>query len=208
METAALVISVFAVLLSVVVAGWAIYLQWCMFKATTDQLNLIGKENASLGERIAMSLGQLHETTTTTRSRLDSTMGQLVSGLLGRVGASVEEPPVVDDVQLDRKAWAVDRAMWILQEFPESRAIVEYFEAGVRPSAAVESDLAALAPKDEEAKDWDAFVMVVLGLLRTLDLLRLDGDSLSLTVEGRQLAERLREVAGERESSAAAKDTS
>jgi len=208
MDVAALVISIFAILLSVIVAGWAIYLQWSMFKATTDQLVAIGKENASLGQRIARSLGRLQETATTTRSRLDTTLDQLVSGLLGRAAPSAEEPSAVDDVQLDRKAWAVGQAMWLLQDFSEGRAILEYFEAGVRPSAAVESDLAALAPKDEDPGDWEAFVLIVLGILRVLDLLRLDGDSFSLTVEGRQLAERLREVAGERESSAAAKDTS
>lgn len=197
METAALVISIFAVLLSLVVAGFAIGLQWMMFNATTRQLNLIGKENASLGERIAASLGQLHETTTITRSRLDATMDQLVSGLLtgGAIpaeGAGAPTQRVVPD--LDR--WRIDQAAEILRAFRAAPAMMEYLATDARDARTIGAQLLDLAPQTDDALMWKIDVPAVINILLALELVALDADKMlvSLTPQGKQLAARLSEA--------------
>ena len=67
MDEAALIIAIVALVLSVIVTGFGMALQWFMFRASTDQLTNIGKESAGISERIARSLGEIHETTATTR---------------------------------------------------------------------------------------------------------------------------------------------
>ena len=198
MDVAALVISIFAVLLSLIVAGFAIGLQWRMFSATSQQLNLIGKENASLGERIAMSLGQLHESATTTRSRLDATMEQLVSGLLARVAPSSDaagaEPK---EIQGDPQGWRIQQAALVLEDIPGARDILEYLAGGPRDARTAGTELMDLGPQagwDKAGWEWQA--TTVVGVLKALDMLGYDEDKdvVSLTVEGRQVATRLSEA--------------
>lgn len=197
METAALVISVFAVLLSVIVAGWAVYLQWSMFKATTDQLNLIGKENASLGERIAASLGQLHETTTSTRNTLDAMIGQLVSGLLrgGAIPAEGARAPT-ERVLPNLNRLSIDQAAKVLGALRAAPAVLEYLAADARDYRTLGTQLLDLAPQTEDAWTWKMNIPAVVDILLALDLVAADADkgTVSLTPEGRQIAERLREA--------------
>lgn len=197
METAALVISVFAVLLSVVVAGWAIYLQWSMFKASTDQLNLMGKENARLGQTIATSLGQLHETATTTRSRLDTTLDQLISGLLGRGAPGLggpAEPP--EKLHAELQAWRVEQAVTILRDFPTARAVLQSLGGGAREVPSVIAELRGLRPKTEPEDEWVVDVAGMVSVLRALDLLAIDADkdTVCLTAEASEVAARLSEA--------------
>jgi hypothetical protein len=197
MDTAALVISIFAVLLSLIVAGFAIGLQWRMFNATSQQLNLIGKENASLGERIATSLGQLHETATTTRRRLDTALDQLVSGLLGRVAPSAEAPAgVAGESRGDLDAWVVERGARLLQRFRAAPALLEYLGGGAPTNAdTAVQQLLQLRPEDRDEGDWEMDLGAVITVLEALDVVRVDPekDEVSLTAQGRQIAARLSE---------------
>jgi len=196
METAALVISVFAVLLSVVVAGWAIYLQWSMFKASTDQLNLIGRENARLGQTIATSLGELHETTTTTRSTLDLTMGQLVSGLLERGGRSPKPAGAeAEEIQRDWDGWRVEQAVRVFRSFRAAPRVLEYLAGGARDADDLGTQLVGLRPEGEPQNPWMWDIAAIIGVFNTLDLLALDREKsvVTLTVQGRQVAARLSE---------------
>jgi len=195
MDVAAVVISIFAVLLSLIVAGFAIGLQWRMFNATSEQLNLIGKENASLGERIATSLGQLHETATTTRSRLDATLEQLVSGLLGRVAPSAEaRAGVGDEARGDLDAWVVEQGADVLQRFGAAPAVLEYLARGALIDAnAAARQLIELKPEGTDKRKWDMDLAGVMAVVEALGLLRLDPEKgvVTLTAPGKQLAARL-----------------
>lgn len=198
METAALVISIFAILLSVIVAGWAIYLQWSMFKATTDQLVAIGKENASLGQRIARSLGRLQETAATTRSRLDATMEQLVSGLLGRAAPALggpAEPP--EKLHAELQAWRVEQAVRVFRGLRAAPRVLEYLAGGARDSNDLGTQLVELRPEGEDEDPWMWDIAAIIGVFNALDLLAVDGEKgvVSLTAPGRQVAARLSEGA-------------
>ena len=189
MDTAALVISILAVLLSVIVAGWAIYLQWCMFKASTDQLNLIGKENASLGERIATSLGQLHETAITTRSRLDAMMGQLVSGLLARASPSPEPAGAeTREIQRDPAGWRLQRAAAVLRGRPAARVVVEYLASRPRDWRDLGAELFDLRPDARDQQDprdairWALEVVAAVLVLDALELLARDPEANTVTL--------------------------
>jgi len=193
MDVAALVISIFAILLSVIVAGWAIYLQWCMFKATTDQLNLIGKENASLGERIAMSLGQLHETATTTRGRLDTAMDQLVSGLLGR-GAPAAEGAAAEPEQIggSSDAWRVEQAVRVFRPLRAAPRVLEYLAGGARDADDLATQLVGLRPEGEPENPWMWDIAAIIAVSNGLDLVDVDRDkrTVTLTACGTQVAAR------------------
>ena len=197
MDVAALIISIFAVLLSLIVAGFAIGLQWLMYNATTRQLSLIGKESASLAERIAKSLGELHETATSTRSRLDATLDQLVSGLLGR-----PTPPGEEDggekqaTQGDWGAWRVERAVKTLGPFAAAPALLQYLSAAPRHVGTLRGDLLNLMPDGGNKEIWRADVLAVLAALMALGFL-LQGPeegTVSLAPAARQIAPRLAEA--------------
>jgi hypothetical protein len=204
MDAAALVISIFAVLLSLIVAGFAIGLQWRMFNATSQQLNLIGKENASLGERIAMSLGQLHETATSTKSRLDTTMGQLVSGLLERVAPW---PQAVGaerrQIQRDPGGWRLQRAAAVLRGRPVARVVVGYLASSPRDWRDLGAQLFDLRPQADEQQDpgeairWGLEVVAAVLVLDALELLARDPEANTVTLapEGTDLGRLLAEGA-------------
>ena len=202
MDTAALVISIFAVLLSVIVAGWAIYLQWCMFRATTDQLTAIGKENASLGERIAMSLGQVHETTSATSSRLDGIMGQVVSGLLERVPPSLEPAGAeTRGIRRDPTGWRLQRAAAVLRGRPGARVVVGYLASSPRDWRDLGAQLFELRPDARDQQDpgeairWGLEVVAAVRVLDALELLARDEEANTVTLapEGRDLGRLLAE---------------
>jgi len=187
METAALVISIFAVLLSLIVAGWAIYLQWSMFKATTGQLAAIGKENASLGERKAMSLGQLHETATSTRGSIESTIMPLVSMLRKTPDEQPAAPAATADQQAAVRAWRVRRAIGSLTLLRGTPLFLELLGPGEPPR-----DVKAFL---EEFKarggDWDDGVLVS-GVALALGLFRDDVEEMLPNDLGREVREVLR----------------
>ena len=197
MDVAALVISIVAVLLSVIVAGWAIYLQWCMFRATTDQLTAIGKENASLVERMAMSLGQIHEVATGTRSSLDATVSQLVSGLLERLGQPAEAAGTGSGrTHRDVEEWRVGQAASVLCGLRGASAIVGHLAGGARDVDTLGTELVSLLP-DTEPGDAKFSVTATIAVLKALDLLDVgvDNRTVSLTAAGRQVAARLAKAA-------------
>ena len=197
MDVAALVISIFAVLLSLIVAGFAIGLQWRMFNATSQQLNLIGKENASLGERIAASLGQLHETASITRSRLDATLDQLVSGLLGRAAPSAEGAGAeVRRLQPDPVGWRIEQAAMVFELAPAAPAVLEYLAGDGRDTGTLATQLFELRPESWDKQRWEKDVVVVASVLVALDLLDIDAgkNTVSLRPEAKQIAARLSEA--------------
>jgi hypothetical protein len=204
MDVAALVISILAVLLSVIVAGWAIYLQWCMFKATTDQLNLIGRESARLGESLSRLLGQIHEATTTTRGSIESTFLPLVSLLKGvheeRPGASGKAlAGAAEEVRRESDAWRVERAVATLSPIVAAPAVLQYLSAGPRQVATLAGELFNLMPDGGNKENWRSDVMGVLAALMALEFLvgGPEGETVSLAPAARQIAPRLAEAKGD-----------
>jgi hypothetical protein len=191
MDVAALVISVFAILLSVIVAGWAIYLQWCMFKATTDQLTAIGKENASLAERIAKSLGQLHEAATSTKGSLDRTIDRLLSAVVARPTLGSAAAPA--DEQLDQGQWRIQRAKEFFGEDRAACGILRYLTPDGRERAEFTAYLTGPDFPREDAAQWIMDVGTTFVALAALDLIDLDAgrDRVVLTDVGREVARAL-----------------
>lgn len=198
METAALVISIFAVLLSVVVAGWAIQLQWSMFKASSHQLNLIGRESARLGQRLSRSLGQIQEATTTIKSSLDTTVGHLLSGSArpvpasqGAVGAAAEE------TEREMERWRVEEAVRVFRGLRAAPRVLEYLAGGARDRDDLGTQLVELRPEGEDQDPWMWDIAAIIGVSNALDLLAVDPDKgvVTLSAPGRQVAARLSEGA-------------
>jgi hypothetical protein len=206
MDVAALVISIFAVLLSVIVAGWSVRLQLLMFRATTDQLMAIGKENASLAERIAKSLGQLHEAATSTRSSLDKTIDQLLSAVLSRSTAPASSEAggaEVGESQPGPEERRVQRAVMFLRTYRSAPVILGELAGGfidVRTLGTERARLRAETGDDEDIEGvihWAMDVAAVLAVLHALDLLAFGPGrrTVTLTAEGKQLAALLLEAA-------------
>ena len=119
MDVAALIVSVVAVFLSVIVAGFAMGLQWLMFRASTDQLTSIGKENAALVANVATSLGKIQQTTTITQDtvsrQLEQVTGRLLDGVLADQARSIPEDGTGDargqPVERSEMEWQIERTI-------------------------------------------------------------------------------------------------
>jgi hypothetical protein len=97
MDVAALIISIVAVLLALVVSAFAIILQFLMFKATSDQVARMGEQNAKLGERLASALTEIREITAQTRGTVDITVKDVIAAALSSVFPSeTREAPMAE----------------------------------------------------------------------------------------------------------------
>jgi hypothetical protein len=198
MDVAALVISIVAVLLSVVVAGWAIYLQWSMFRATTDQLTAIGKENARLGEEVSRSLGQIHEAATGTRGTVESTFLPLVS-LLSNVTGQPQRAPgrepaaAAEQAEPRMQRWLIEQAVTVLGVAAAAPLLVEHLSVAPRALDGLGQRLLDLRPEAWDKQRWEWDVVLVVGVLLALGLLDIDREkgTVSLLPAGNEIRARL-----------------
>lgn len=210
------VVSILALAVAVAAIGIGLFgavLQWLAYRATTDQLTAIGRENARLGERIAQSLGALHESATTTRSRLDTTLDQLVSGLLGRVAPSTEgagaevsrlQPAPAgeaagagaQETERERERWRVEQAVRAFGSLRAAPRVLQYLAGGARDSNDLGTQLVELRPEGEDQDPWMWDIAAIIGVFKALDLLAVDREKgvVTLTAPGRQIAARLAEA--------------
>ena len=203
MDEAALIVAIVAVVLSVVVAGFGMLLQWLMFRASTDQLTNIGKENAALVTSIAMSLGTIQKTTTITQDTVSRQLEQVFVRLLDKAFAGGErvaeeaEPAEVPQVPVEEpvKQWEVRRTTSEARTFSAVRLMLTYLDGEDEGKSHNEiRDHLASAYEDDAVGSLSAALdfFMALGTLNALRAVELKGDNLALTETGK-LAARLLE---------------
>ena len=195
MEEAALIIAVVALILTLVVAGFGIVLQMLIYRASTDQLLNIGKESASLSASIAMSLGQIHQTTTITQDtvsrQIEQITGRLLDGVFADQARPIPEGETADaheePVEPAEIKWVIDRMvsqaryhspvgrmLTFLGHEDEGRSrddIREHFKSGEMP--------------DNTGFGWAMDIFFALGSFGALNAVDPTGDKWVLTETGK-----------------------
>ena len=198
MDVTALIVAIIAVFVSLAVAGFAIWLQWLMFRASSDQLANIGKENAGLAERLARSLGEIHETTTSTKGAIDRQLEQVTARLLDTAVPS-KEPSIDADVRgnggepvLTASDWATQRVLSIAKGWPE----VQYMLAHMARDD-VDKSARGIANHFELFEspgplDTTSALFSAMGILRAVNAVVFSDDGkFELTESGRRIHEAL-----------------
>lgn len=195
MDVAALIVAIVALILTLVVTGFGILLQWSMFTATSEQVTRMGEQNAALGERLTNTLTEIREVTTHTRGTIDTTMRHVIDAALPKVfpskaiAAATGEPEREAPRTMEEaawKSWQHQRLVSTARAYSHVLPILRLPQA--KPEGVTLDDMAsAVVIKDSDTDEDVARILrvahasTVVGVLTALDVVEFPGEKLALS---------------------------